>query len=412
MKKLYLEFIRGAAALIVLIYHCVEMHPTGNGPKHFYLSNWGTDAVMIFFILSGIVINMSQSRNPKLTLPFLGNRLLRLYPQLIAGLLLGLSVLLATRTVMPSALEIAGNFLMLSALKGYMNYIVPCLPSNGPIWSLSFEMFFYLVFSLAIGKFQKKAIAGWFVISLLILPLYYSDLSKGSWGHFFAVIAFSSIWITGYFIYEYRNYFYTDKYTALFSVGTLPLISRMHLSTIYYDPIKYLLFAIFAIPFFRYCLQIPKDGKKINLYYLVIPYLAIVYTVFNQPYLTFISFALYSILPIGLIAICFALSKLNLKERTINFINNTGSFLGKYSYSLYLSHYPIFFLCAAYFHSVALYVLVSLPCIFLIAYCLEDWLQPSIVVTVNKLKNFSLKPQGKFGPGILHWRRFEKEVKA
>jgi len=408
MKKLYLEFIRGAAALIVLVYHCVEMHPTNGRPKHFYLSNWGTDAVMIFFILSGVVINMSQSRNPKSTQAFLGNRLLRLYPQLIAGLLLGLSVLLATSTVMPSALEIAGNFLMLSALKGYMNYIVPCLPSNGPIWSLSFEMFFYIVFSLAIGKYQKKAILAWFIISLLILPLYYSGISKGSWGHIFAVIAFSSIWITGYYIYEYRNYFYADKYTALFSAGALPLISRMHLSTIYYDPIKYLLFAIFAIPFFRYCLQIPRGGKKINLYYLAIPYLLIVYTIFNQPYLTFISFVLYSILPLALMATCLILGLLKLKEKTISFINNSGSFLGRYSYSLYLSHYPIFFLCAAYFHSVLVYVLVSLPCIFLIAYCLEAWLQPSIVATVNKLKNFKLKSQGKSEPGILHLRGFEK----
>src|ERR1700712_2623409 len=112
MKKLYLEFLRGAAAIIVLLYHCIEMHPQGKGPKHFYFSNWGTDAVIIFFILSGIVINISQSRNPKSPSEFISNRLLRLYPQLITGLLLGLAVLYITYSAIPSLWTIAGNFLM------------------------------------------------------------------------------------------------------------------------------------------------------------------------------------------------------------------------------------------------------------------------------------------------------------
>src|ERR1700749_3843493 len=155
MKKLYLEFIRGAAAVIVLLYHCIEMHPQGKGPKHFYFSNWGTDAVIVFFILSGIVINISLSRNPKSPTEFITNRLVRLYPQLITGLLLGLGVLYITRSVMPSLGEIIGNFFMLSALKGYMNNIVPSFESNSPIWSLSFEMFFYLVFAMTIGRFHK-----------------------------------------------------------------------------------------------------------------------------------------------------------------------------------------------------------------------------------------------------------------
>jgi len=75
MKKLYLEFIRGAAAIVVLLYHFIELHPAGNGPKHYYLSNWGTDAVIIFFILSGIVINISQTNNPKTKIDFISNRL-------------------------------------------------------------------------------------------------------------------------------------------------------------------------------------------------------------------------------------------------------------------------------------------------------------------------------------------------
>ncbi|MDP9081173.1 MAG: acyltransferase [Bacteroidota bacterium] len=386
MKKLYLEFLRVTAAIIVLLYHCIEMHPQGKGPKHFYFSNWGTDAVIIFFILSGIVINISQSRNPKTKSAFIKNRLLRLYPQLIVGLLFGLIVLYITSAAIPSFWTIAGNFLMLSALKDYMNNIVPSFASNSPLWSLSFEMFFYLIFALTIGRFQKKAIAIWFLVSLLALPLYYSKLSVGAWGHLFGVITFSSIWLIGYYVYEYRNYFYADKYTALFSVGVLPLISRLHLSTIYYDPAKYLLFAVFAIPFFRYCLQLPKQGKQIRLHYLAIPYLVLVYIVFNQPFLTFTSFVAYSGLPVVLMAICFMLGLLKRKEKAIAFINNTGKTLGKYSYSIYIIHYPVLFACAYFFHSLGLYLLVSLPCIAVITYGLENWLQPVMVNFFKKQK--------------------------
>ncbi len=379
MKKLYLEFIRGAAAITVLVYHFLELQTLRNHSKHFYFANWGTDAVIIFFILSGVVINISQTNNPKEKGQFLGNRLLRIYPQLVTGLILGLAVLYVTQSELPSVGTIAGNFLMISAIKSYMINIVPCIESNSPLWSISYEIVFYLLFALSIGKYQKKAVVAWFITALCVMPLYYLQIGPDVLKHFVAVLAFSSIWLTGYYVYQFRNKFYVNKYTALFSAGTLPLISRMHISSIYYDPAKYLLFAVFAIPFFRFCLQTRKQGKKINLFYLIIPYLPVVYIVFNQPYLTFTSFALYSILPAVLMSICFVVDILKIKAVVINFINSTGNFLGKYSYSIYICHYPVLFFFAAFVHNPVLNLLLSVACIALIAYGLETYLQPAVV---------------------------------
>ncbi len=397
MKRIYLEFVRGAAAVTVLIYHCIEMHPT-TGAKHYYFSNWGTDAVIIFFILSGVVINMSQTNNPKSKKAFLANRLIRLYPQFIIGLVLGLLALSITKTHLPPAKAIIGNFFMLSTLKEHMGYITSCIQSNSPIWSLSFEMLFYVLFAFVIGRHQKTTIFIWLVVSLAVLPLYYFKTEPNVVGHIVAVLAFSSIWLIGYYIYEYRNYFYTDKYTALFSAGTLPIISRMHLSAHYYDPVKYLLFAAAAIPFFRYCLQTPPKGKKINLYYLVIPYLVIVYTVFNQPYITFTNFVLYASLPVGLMTTCFMIDIINLKRSFLKFISKAGKLLGKYSYSIYISHYPVLFICAFFFHSSIPYLIVSLPVIFTIAYYLESWLQPTVVNYFNKYKAADIVIPGEMAP--------------
>jgi len=392
MKKLYLEFIRGAAAVTVLIYHFLELHTLSNHSKHFYFANWGTDAVIVFFILSGIVINISQSNNPKSKLDCMGNRLLRIYPQLVVGLLLGLLALYFTNFDFPSPGVLAGNFFMISAVKGYMINIVPCLESNSPLWSISYEILFYLLFALSIGRYKKKAVIVWFFISLAIMPLYYSQIGTDVLKHFVAVLAFSSIWLAGYYIYEYRSYFYCDKYTALFSAGTLPLISRMHISSLYYDPAKYLLFAIFAIPFFRYCLQVPKGGKKIKLYYLAAPYLFVVYTVFKQPYLTFTSFMAYTMLPLFLMAACFFVDLTKLNKRATRAIEATGKVLGKYSYSIYVVHYPILFLFAAFFHNAALNLFLSLVCIAAWAIVLENYLQPALVSYFRKLGNSQLQP--------------------
>jgi peptidoglycan/LPS O-acetylase OafA/YrhL len=407
MKKLYLEFIRGAAAVTVLIYHFLELHTLSSHSKHFYFASWGTDAVIIFFILSGIVINISQTNNPKAKRDFMAGRLLRLYPQLVVGLLLGLLVLYITNIAIPSAGVIAGNFFMISAVRDYMINIVPCLQSNSPLWSLSYEIVFYLLFAISIGKYQKKAVVYWFLLSLAIMPVYYLKIGPDVLKHFVAVLAFSSIWLAGYYIYEYRNYFYADKYTALFSVGALPLISRMHISSLYYDPAKYLLFAIFAIPFFRYCLQIPGSGKKIRLYYLAIPYLFIIYTVFNQPYLTFISFAAYSLLPLVLIAVCFMLSALQLKNQITRSIESIGKIFGKYSYSIYVIHYPVLFLFSAVFHNAALILVLSLLYIAAIAFLLENYFQPAFVTYFSKQKSTHSFPGA---TELKTWRRFGGDV--
>jgi len=392
MKKLYLEFIRGAAAITVLIYHFLELRTLSGHSKHFYFGNWGTDAVILFFILSGVVINISQTNNPKQKQQFIGNRLIRLYPQFTMGLLLGLLVLYITQSAIPSFGVIAGNFLMISAVKGYMVNIVPGIESNSPLWSLSYEIVFYLLFALAIGRYQKKAMGYWLILSIAAMPFYYLQIGPDVFKHFIAVLSFSSIWLVGYYVYQYRNYFYADKYAALFSAGVLPLISRMHISHIYYDPAKYLLFALFSIPFFRYCLQLPNAGKKINWYYMAAPYLFVVYAVFNQPYLTFTNFAVYSFLPIGLMAAGFLISVLNFKDRVIRFINTSGRLLGKYSFSVYVMHYPVLFFCAAFFHNTLLNLLVSLSCIALIAYSLENYLQPAVISYFKRLKVSQLVP--------------------
>ena len=152
-KKLYLEFVRGGAAIFVFIAHIFELLPSTGGSAHANFIRVGTDAVMIFFILSGCVINISQTRNPKSKRDFFVNRLLRLYPQFLVGILMAIMVIHLLKMAAPSHGDIFGNLLMVSSLQGY---IVRSLETNSPVWSLSFEMGFYILFLLTIGTYRRK----------------------------------------------------------------------------------------------------------------------------------------------------------------------------------------------------------------------------------------------------------------
>jgi len=384
MKKIYLEFLRGISTVFILGWHMAFLAPTGH-PTHL-TAYWGTDALIMFFMLSGLVINLSETNKPKPVKAFLSNRFIRIYPQFVMGMLLAFLALYVTNTAFPSLKVILGNFFILSTMKDYMGYIVPSIQSNLPVWSLSFEVAFYVLFALTIGRNQKKAIFCWFMMALIAIPLYFFRPERDVLTHIIAVFAFSSVWLVGYYIYQYRNYFYAEKYTVLFGLGILPLISRMQFSPNFYDPLKYFIFSIFAIPFFRYCLQLPPAGKKIKMIYLVIPHTIFVIAALTIRYMPLLNTIIYSTFPYVYMFIGYVINLLKIKSRLINFITKTGAITGKYSYPLYISHYTILFIFSKLIHNVLLYAIVSLPVILVVAYGLESWFQPAVIRYYKKWK--------------------------
>lgn len=384
MKITYLEFLRGMSCLFIVGWHVAFLAPTGH-PTHL-TAYWGTDALIMFFMLSGLVINLSESRKPKTRKEFIKNRFIRIYPQFVVGMLLGLFALYITGTAFPSVRVVLGNFLMVSTMKDYMAFIVPSIQSNLPVWSLSFEVAFYILFSLTIGRNQKKALFYWFIIALIAIPAFFLKVDRDAFTHIIAVFAFSSVWLVGYYIYEYRYYFYVEKYTVLFGLGILPLISRMQFSANFYDPLKYFIFSIFAIPFFRFCLQLPPAGKKIKMIYLVIPHTLFVIAALTIRYMPLTNTIVYSTFPYVYMGIGFMIDKLNLKGYVFRFIDKAGSMTGKYSYPLYISHYTVLFVFSKYIHNVLGYAIVSLPVIAVIAYGLENWFQPVVIRYFKKGK--------------------------
>jgi len=399
MKKIYLEFLRGISTVFILGWHMAFLAPTGH-PTHL-TAYWGTDALIMFFMLSGLVINLSETNKPKPVKAFLSNRFIRIYPQFVMGMLLAFLALYVTNTAFPSLKVILGNFFILSTMKDYMGYIVPSIQSNLPVWSLSFEVAFYVLFALTIGRNQKKAIFCWFMMALIAIPLYFFRPERDVLTHIIAVFAFSSVWLVGYYIYQYRNYFYAEKYTVLFGLGILPLISRMQFSPNFYDPLKYFIFSIFAIPFFRYCLQLPPAGKKIKTIYLIIPHTIFVICALTIRYMPLLNTIIYSTFPYVYMFIGYVIDLLKIKSRLINFIAKTGAITGKYSYPLYISHYTILFIFSKLIHNVLLYAIVSLPVILVVAYGLESWFQPMVMKYYKKWKKPVLVKEANLNTSVI-----------
>ena len=174
-----LQLIRGLATVLVVIRHA-----TGNSIELlqkdflFNIFAFGSSAVDIFFVLSGFIITYTSLKggaDPKELTPFLKRRFIRIYPTywIITSLFLGIQILLPMfyNTTYPySAANLLSTYLL------FPGHIMV----NGVSWTLSYEVFFYLLFSLVFLFSNKKMIFGIFLIYALsvITSSMFMDISE------------------------------------------------------------------------------------------------------------------------------------------------------------------------------------------------------------------------------------------
>ncbi|HOZ79600.1 MAG TPA: acyltransferase [Ferruginibacter sp.] len=372
MKNWKLEFIRGMAALLVFVCHFVSINPVLKSNKNLNLiSNWGTEAVIIFFVLSGLVINIVQKKKHSGRKQFILNRLLRIYPQYAAGILLAVIAAKITGNAI-SWQSIIGAFCFTSTIEGHIS-TVPV--TNPVIWSLSFEFFFYVVYALTIGKWQQKLLFSWFAIALCCIPAFYvvkSDVSA----HFVSMFAFSGIWLLGYYIYEYRNRLIVQNIkVGLLFASLLPAISRYQLSPMYYDVGKYFLFALATAPLFVYSIQDNYSQKqkttlKISSLHGIAAMLLVFAGLYFFSHSRGIANLLYVALPLA--ALIYMLIPGLLLRQNMK-LKQFAHFFGFISYSVYIIHFPIL-LIISYFtgSNYILYATIGIPLIFALSYLLES----------------------------------------
>ena len=187
-----LDWLRGVAALIVVIYHLSLVVPRvyerlwSIAPFRLILS--GREAVYVFFVLSGFVLYLSLRRHDRDGwLTFAGRRITRLYPPVAAAVLLSSVLYLA---VQPRALPMLQGWFTAQSwteppsadlLVGHLMLFDPDRfhTLDNPMWSLVVELRLSLIFP------ALAAAVRWRPVTALVLAAFVSLISRNfvSAGH-------------------------------------------------------------------------------------------------------------------------------------------------------------------------------------------------------------------------------------
>jgi peptidoglycan/LPS O-acetylase OafA/YrhL len=162
-----LQVFRALAAIWVLVFHVYGIsHQEYGTPLDNKFLFAGGDAVSFFFVLSGFIIAYVHWRHlgvPGNVRPYLARRLSRIYPPVFAVVILKLLFIASTGSgVEKKALTVDSTVSSLLLLPAPV-YLITVL------WTLVFEIVFYVLFSVAVAFGRKAAIAGGVLWTLLVL---------------------------------------------------------------------------------------------------------------------------------------------------------------------------------------------------------------------------------------------------
>lgn len=234
--SVYLDLIRGLSAILVVMEHLSSRLFVGYGNitsnnlliKFLYLLNLlGGPAVIIFFVLSGFFISRSVLKavfeNKWSWRSYLINRLSRLFIVLIPALILTLSLdhfaqnfgYKVYNSPIENLKDFVGNLFFLQ------NIFVGFYGSNAPLWSLSYEFWYYMLFPLLVFVFisQRNVTK---LVSLMISIFIISIIGTSMSSHFI-------IWLMGplIFLIPLRKIF-THKYILPVTILFLIIVMVLH----------------------------------------------------------------------------------------------------------------------------------------------------------------------------------------
>lgn len=177
VRYVTLDGMRGLAAIAVALFHF-----------DIYLMPHGYVAVDFFFVLSGFVLYRSYLPRFRQGLgvgPFMVQRVARLYPLFLLGLMLGFVLAVQQMLVGDSKAPLAGelattmlfNGLMLPSPAG-----LPLYPLNVPSWSLFFEIVANLALIVLIFRLPRMALVAICVASAVGMVPIILDHGSGNIG--------------------------------------------------------------------------------------------------------------------------------------------------------------------------------------------------------------------------------------
>ena len=400
-----LEFLRGVAALLVVYHHAIihkflldpAYQPTGvwafNPPGHL--------SVLVFFVLSGYVIGLTNPTSlTKSTIgTYLKKRFWRIFP------IYAVSILFTWLMAYPKyALAVLdGNLLFLQIFER-----VPIMWEINPIWSLSFEVIFYLLFvPISFVRINNKLAT----ILAFILPLVLLLGFNQSVGNTLAIYSgFLCFWLAGVVISNHYRYAEAKavNYPLLLS-SVLCLLSFEYFDILQALTIRALIairpYSMVSDANWPIRISSPKEfvflplclliilffvGAKSRLltygYYFLLAinslkFVDIFHQRFEPDFHSFLIPSLFYLVSVGLLFFQNNYGLNVLLERLMH----RGAALGKISYGIYIIHFPILILFSRVQAASGTAITFGLRFILFVsitlgvAYLLERKMQPVIV---------------------------------
>ncbi|MEG0082642.1 MAG: acyltransferase [Massilia sp.] len=173
--SLYLDLLRFLAAFAVYIFHAKHFAKTGIP----FIGNFGSEAVIVFFVLSGLLIATATRSQPKAG-AFIQARLSRLWSVVIPALVLTLVADIAGQylsmisydPMQPySSFKWVASIGMNALFLNQVWYLSVWPGTNGPFWSLSYEFWYYMIFAAFVYLKGRTRIVTLAIAMLIAGPL-------------------------------------------------------------------------------------------------------------------------------------------------------------------------------------------------------------------------------------------------
>lgn len=329
----YIDLLRGLSAFLVLYGHIFLVFSIKDFNEILtFFSYYGFQAVLVFFVISGFLVTKSFMNNLnnkyKNLSDYYIDRIFRIHVVLIPALLFTLCIDNITLLFDPANELILrrltienffGNIFLLQEIY-FERY-----GSNGPLWSLAYEFWYYVLFPslyVIFFSFRKKIK----IVSLIIVMILFYILP-------ISLLKYFSIWLLGAFI------------------NFIPKV----------------IFKNFWIPFTLFSLMFIYSSEYFDLKY--------------------INFVYYFIMS-SFLALSFnSLNNKNTKKLNNSYIK-ISNFFSNFSYSTYIIHYPILILLSSITikvtNSSLQILIICLVCIYLISYMFYLLTEKN----TNKLKKY------------------------
>jgi len=341
-----IDSFRGIAALVVFFHHIYtkfyNLFPDRYNWISYllnYISSLNTEAVLFFFFISGFSIALSlngrlPSSNKEIN-SYLFKRFRRIVPLYILAICLtAISGILTQEIWIDSRFHfqnLIGNLLFLQNSNSYTgNWFVP-YGNNGPLWSISFEMWYYIFLPsifLFLFKTTGKDIQSKHLIDLGLFI---------SWG-----ATIFSIWLNKQF------YLPWIAYLTLFILWYLGFWIGVHYKqkTLSLKHIFYLLI-ITSVHFIISQVSDSATLGRLKTGTMIASVCLMAYFLKNK------------------------LSNIyRISEHILNALFNK---IGLFSYALYLIHFPLLLVCKKYFPDSSIALIVTIVFVLCFSFFLETW---------------------------------------